>query len=45
VSDVLERLASVLAARYAIERELGRGGMAGSAERRYGGTGDGGFDG
>jgi hypothetical protein len=38
MNDSLDRLASALADRYAIEEELGAGGMARKAVRRYGGT-------
>ncbi len=37
MSDVMERLKSALADRYTIEHELGAGGMARKAVRRYGG--------
>ncbi len=38
MADTFDRLKTALADRYAIERELGAGGMARTAVRRYGGT-------
>ena len=38
MSDNLSRLTAALSDRYKIERELGQGGMARMAVRRYGGT-------
>ena len=38
MTDPLDRLKAALADRYTIEHELGAGGMARQAVRRYGGT-------
>ncbi|MCH7474386.1 MAG: hypothetical protein IIA27_06910, partial [Gemmatimonadetes bacterium] len=37
-ADITERLSTALADRYTIERELGAGGLAQKAVRRYGGN-------
>ena len=42
MDSTLDRLKTALADRYAIERELGAGGMARRAVRRYGGMAVGG---